>query len=256
MAQFGWLSPSPISAEYDLRRCAWSLIAPDIATAGRTVPLLLLGQAAAAGLRTRKARAAVTLIGIDDPIRRAHFLALGFGEVLPGAVTLDELAERTRRVAVALAALPRRRGHGLLQLDLLTREGYVGERRLALHPREFALLWRLAETPGEPVAADALLSEVWQLQFKPETNSLAVHVCRLRAKLAVAGLAQIIHTTPNGAYVLTAGPALVIAGAVDLAPIAPGAVPLRADNAGLDEYVRMVEPLAPGARKIAASEEA
>ena len=256
MAQFGWISAGPIPADYDLRRCAWDLIAADTATAGGTVPLLLLGQTVAAGLRTRTARAAVTLVGIDDPIRRAHFLALGFGEVLPSEVTLDELVERMRRVARALAALPRRRGHGLLQLDLLTREGYVGERRLALHPREFALLWRLAESPGEPVAADALLSEVWQLQFKPETNSLAVHVCRLRAKLAVAGLAQIIRTTPDGAYVLTADPAAVKPASANLALKVQGAVPLHADKTGLDEYVRMVEPLAPRARKIAASEEA
>ncbi len=255
MAQFGWLSAGPIPAEFDLRRCAWDLIAADIATSGRTIPLLLLDQTVAAGLRTRTARAAVTLVGIDDPIRRSHFLALGFGEVLPRDVTLDELAARMRRVTAALGALPRRRGHGLLQLDLLTREGHVGERRLALHPREFALLWRLAETPGEPVAADALLSEVWQLHFKPETNSLAVHVCRLRGKLAVAGLAQIIRTTPDGAYVLTAGQVPAERAPPELALMAPGAVPLPADQDGLDEYVRMVEPLARRGRKFAASEE-
>lgn len=237
MAQFGWLSAGPLPAEFDLRRRAWDLISTGPATADRTVPLLLADPAAAAALRTRSMRAAITLVGIDDPIRRAHFLALGFGEVLPRDVTLDELAVRMGRVAAALAALPRRRGHGRLQLDLLTREGYVGERRLALHPREFALLWRLAETPGEPVAPPALLSEVWQLHFRPETNSLAVHVCRLRAKLAVAGLPQIIRTTPDGAYVLTAAA---------LPATRLPAIPLDADHAGLDEHVRMVEPALPG----------
>lgn len=37
--------------------------------------------------------------------------------------------------------------------------------------------------------------------------------------------------------------------------MAPGAVSLPADQDGLDEYVRMVEPLDPRARKFAASEE-
>ena len=131
MAQFGWLSAGPISAGFDLRRCAWDLIAADIATSGRTIPLLLFDQTVAAGLRTRTARAAVTPVGIDEPIRRSHFLALGFGEVLPRDITLDELAALMGRVTAGLGALPRRSGHGLLQLDLLTREGHVGERRLA-----------------------------------------------------------------------------------------------------------------------------
>lgn len=249
MAQFGWLSAARIPAGYDLRHCGWDLIPADLATVGRAVPLLLADPDIAAGLRTRAVRSGIALIGVDDPIGRAHFLALGFGEVLPREVVLDELAARMRRVAAALAMLPRRRGHGRLQLDLLSREGYVGERRLALHPREFALLWRLAETPGEPVAAEALLSEVWQLHFRPETNSLAVHVCRLRAKLAVAGLPQIIRTTAEGAYVLTAGPA-----PPETEPKGPGAIPLLADRDGLDEYVRMVEPLPVGGRQLAPQE--
>ncbi len=95
-----------------------------------------------------------------------------------------------------------RRAHGPVVLDLLHREGWVGRHRLGLHPREFALLWRLAENPGVPVPPGILLSEVWHLAHRPETNSLAVHVCRLRAKLAGAGLADLLHTSPGG-YLLS-----------------------------------------------------
>jgi DNA-binding response OmpR family regulator len=211
MARFGWYGLEAIPAELDLRRCGWNLIAAEAVPAAGNgelpAPVLLTDVTAAMRMHTRTERAAMVLVGVDDGITRAHWLALGFGDVLPGGLALAELDQRIHRVAHALAALPRQRGHGQLRLDLLAREGHVGERRLVLHPREFALLWRLAEAPGEPVAPEALLSQVWQLNFRPETNSLAVHICRLRAKLAVAGLPQIIRTTPEGAYVLAAGPA-------------------------------------------------
>lgn len=182
MARFRWYGPEVIPAELDLRRRGWDLIpAPSAQAAGSgelPAPVLLNDVAAAMWIHSRTERAAMVLLGVDDGIARAHWLALGFGDVLPGGLALAELYQRIHRVAQALAALPRQRGHGQLRLDLLAREGHVGERRLGLHPREFALLWRLAEAPGEAVSPEALLSQVWQINFRPETNSLAVHVCR------------------------------------------------------------------------------
>ncbi len=147
-------------------------------------------------------RALTILIGIDDSAERADWLRQGFGEVLPARISLSELEMRASRVRMASEAEPRRRRHGTLELDLLLREGTVAGRRLGLHPREFSLLWRLAQTPGRAVAPQDLLSEVWQMSFRPETNSLAVHVCQLRAKLASAGLGGIVSTAPDGGYAL------------------------------------------------------
>lgn len=236
MEQFGWLSADAIPAEFDLREHGWRLEPVETPSDDPVFPVLLSDLSFALALRSRRARAGIALVGVAEPIERAHMLALGFGEVLAPSTSLAELAERLRRLTRALAAVPRRRQHGRLQLDLLVREGYVSDRRLGLHPREFALLWRLAETPGEPVSADGLLSEIWQLNFKPQTNSLAVHVCRLRAKLAVAGLAQIIRTAPSGSYVLAAG-------AVVTEPAGCAATALSGDVSGLDEHVRIVAPL-------------
>ena len=39
----------------------------------------------------------------------------------------------------------------------------------------------------------------------PETNSLEVHVSRLRAKLAVSHLEELVETDPRGGYRLAAG---------------------------------------------------
>jgi two-component system, OmpR family, response regulator len=94
--------------------------------------------------------------------------------------------------------LPRELAAGPLRLDLLARDAFSGRQALGLHPREFALLWRLAEARGAAVCGQDLLREGWRLSFRPETNSLAVHVSRLRAKLRLAGAGGLIETVPFG----------------------------------------------------------
>ena len=123
--------------------------------------------------------------------------------------------------------IPRFREAGDVTLDLFHRDGRVDDRWLALHPREFALLWRLSDEPGTPVSAEVLLRDVWRLSFRPETNSLAVHISRLRAKLRVAGLDGLIETLPDGAYRLAQ----------------PGALPLppASGKLALDGYLRLGE---------------
>lgn len=219
MRIFGWLGEGALPARYDLARIGWERVDLAVSPGQAGLPLLACGEALAARLTSRRERAPVLLIGANDPQRRAALLADGFGEALPAEITLDELDKRAMRVAAALDVLPRRRSHGGLNLDLLLREGWVAGRRLGLHPREFALVWRLAECPGEPVAPEALLTDVWNTSFRPETNSLAVHVCRLRAKLAAAGLSQIVRTTAKGWYVLAHEgfvPALPLAAGAEL----------------------------------------
>lgn len=225
MQLFGWLGGGDLPARYDLGRLGWHRVELAVTPGQAALPLLLTDRALAGLLTTRRERAPVALIGVEDPLERARLLAEGYGEVLPEAVALEELEKRVGRVAEALDALPRRRVHGRLVLDLLLREGWAGDRRLGLHPREFALLWRLAETPGEAVPPGALLSDVWQLNFRPETNSLAVHVCRLRAKLAAGGIAGVVRTTPGGSYVLAPDDGA-------------RAIPLTASTHGLDDHVR------------------
>jgi DNA-binding response OmpR family regulator len=199
--RFRWLRANPVPPWCDLRRFGWTLLAPDEGEPD-SCPVLLDDLRMAATITAPQARATTILLGIDDSEARADWLAQGFGETLPSQLALYELETRAMRVRQSIESMPRRRRHGPLDLDLLLRDGMVDGRRLGLHPREFSLLWRLAETPGRPVPPDELLAEVWQMSFRPETNSLAVHVCRLRAKLAAAGLGGIVSTTHDGCYAL------------------------------------------------------
>ena len=104
------------------------------------------------------------------------------------------------------ALIPRFREAGDITLDLLHRDGRVDDRWLGLHPREFELLWRLAQDPGKRLSKRQLLADVWRITFEPETNSLAVHVARIRAKLQPFGLERILVTHPDGGYYLDAPP--------------------------------------------------
>lgn len=103
--------------------------------------------------------------------------------------------------------IPRFREAGDVTLDLFHRDGRVEDSWLGLHPREFALIWQLAEHPGERMSRRRLLADVWRINFEPETNSVAVHVARVRAKLEFFGLARLIATHPDGGYFLDAPPA-------------------------------------------------
>ncbi|MEO9826414.1 MAG: winged helix-turn-helix domain-containing protein [Paracoccaceae bacterium] len=98
--------------------------------------------------------------------------------------------------------MPRLVAAGPLTLDLFHRDARVGKDWIGLHPREFALLWRLAEAPGSLIMRRQLLREVWRLHHEPETNTVEVHVARLRAKLAVHGLEGMIRTGFQGGYAL------------------------------------------------------
>jgi two-component system, OmpR family, response regulator len=91
---------------------------------------------------------------------------------------------------------------GDLTLDLFHRDGRIADNWLGLHPREFALVWRLAQQPGVRMTRRQLLAEVWRIHFDPETNSVAVHVARVRAKLEPFGMARLIATHRDGGYYL------------------------------------------------------
>jgi len=198
---FGWIAercePPP---RWDLRRIGWMLSAD---AAGGHVRLVdaRAGEAPVAD----GDRSLCLFVGVDCGRERARLLDAGCGDALSASVSLPELAQRARRVAAAGARLPRLRAAGPITLDLLHRDARADERWLALHPREFALLWRLAERPGEAVSRATLLREVWRIEFEPGTNSVEVHVSRVRTKLALAGIHGLVETEPLGGYRVSCG---------------------------------------------------
>ena len=207
MKTFGWVSAwRDPPARWDLRRLGWRLCC---GSAGRRSEcrhvLVVDARKLDPAVRRELADAdrpawRLLLIGVEDPAERARLLTMGCAEAMSSAIGLHELEARARRVDDMFGMLPRWRTIGAVTLDLFHRDARCGGRWLALHPREFGVLWRLADHPGERVSRKQLLTDVWRLSHEPETNSVEVHVSRLRAKLAEAGCKDVILTDPCGGY--------------------------------------------------------
>jgi two-component system, OmpR family, response regulator len=198
MAWFQWISLRPLPSAWDLRRCGWRQAVDAGEAKGGAVALLLDGRTAhlAPDELAIALRPLVLVLGLADSTARARWLQMGYADALPAELEIDELDQRAAR-AIASRSISSSRRIGRLRLDLLARDAQVEGSRLRLHPREFALLWRLAEVPGALVNRATLLRDVFELEFDPGTNRLAVHVCRLRKKLARAGFASLLATAPG-----------------------------------------------------------
>lgn len=203
---FRWLGSEKVPADFDLRAAGWTLDfggEPSSDCIGLMRASRLDADDWERLLAVRSdARRFVIVIGVATAAERAELLQVGFGEAVPDTVEPGEFEARACRLAELTRWLPRHRRLGDLELDLLAREAYGQGKSLNLNPREFALIWRLADTPGEPVSKQDLIQDVWRMGFVPETNSIAVHMSRLRRKLGFVGMSGIIATASAGGYCL------------------------------------------------------
>ncbi len=125
---------------------------------------------------------------------RAQLLSLGYGDAVGNDCCADEISARLHRLDDGRKNTVYQLTTGNLTLDAITRSARLPDAALALNPREFALLWELAVADGRPLAPDYLLKSVCNIGFDPGTNRIAVHICRLRAKLSAVGLKDAIKT--------------------------------------------------------------
>lgn len=109
------------------------------------------------------------------------WLAQGYAAVLSPHTAPTLLAARLAALVRGTPAPTLRIGE--LRIDTARRLATRAGRRLPLLPREYALLLHLARHADRTVTRVALREAVWGLDFDPGTNSIEVHVSRLRAKL-------------------------------------------------------------------------
>lgn len=129
---------------------------------------------------------------------RVEGLGLGADDYLPKPFDFSEMVARVqalgRRPGVPK---PEHLGYRDLTLDpeqgLATRAG----RRLALSPKEFAVLECLLVAEGVPVPAEELLKRVWDQATDPFTTTVKATINRLRAKL---GEPPMIETVRERGY--------------------------------------------------------
>jgi DNA-binding response OmpR family regulator len=83
---------------------------------------------------------------------------------------------------------------GDLSLDPSARRCLVRGEEVALRPKEFDLLARLASDAGRAVTREALMDDVWDRNWFGSTKTLDVHIAALRRRLADAAA----HLQPVG----------------------------------------------------------
>lgn len=129
---------------------------------------------------------------------RVDGLSLGADDYLPKPFAFAELVARVRALGRrSRAALPPALVHGDLRLDPANRLASRGGERLALSPKEFAVLEYLLGAAGRIVSAEELLERVWDENADPFTTTVKVTIRRLRTKL---GEPPVIETVSHGGY--------------------------------------------------------
>ncbi len=129
---------------------------------------------------------------------RVEGLGLGADDYLPKPFDFTELVARIRALARrSRPPLPPTLACGNLTLDSARRVAFRGQQRLALSPKEFALLEHLLVRAGEVVSAEELLESVWDEATDPFTTTVKTTIGRLRAKL---GEPPLIETMREAGY--------------------------------------------------------
>lgn len=141
--------------------------------------------------------------GVNDRIRG---LRTGGDDYVPKPFSFGELLARVqavmRRSSTSLGSDQGPLRVGDLELDPWKREVRRDGEVIALHAREFALLEFLMRHPGRVLSKTAILENVYDYNFDPQTNVVDVLVHRLRKKVDEGFEKKLIHTLRGMGYVL------------------------------------------------------
>lgn len=90
-----------------------------------------------------------------------------------------------------------------LEMDIVRHEVKLGDRRIQLRHREFALLQYLMMNSGKVLSRTSILENVWDRNSNILTNTVDVHISHLRKKLEKNSNKKYIYTIPCTGYLLS-----------------------------------------------------
>ena len=170
----------------------------DVVVLDRDLPLVH-GDQVCRMLLAERSETRVLMLTAASTIRdRVEGLGLGADDYLTKPFDFDELVARIRALARrSTPPLPPTLSHGDLSIDPARRAAARGQARLALSPKEFAVLEYLLAAEGRVVSAEELLERVWDEAANPFTTTVKTTIGRLRSKL---GDPPLIETVREGGY--------------------------------------------------------
>jgi two-component system, cell cycle response regulator CtrA len=156
--------------------------------------------------RMRAAGMMVPVLAFSDVVStrvRVQALDLGADDFLSGPCDMDELLARMR------AVVRRMLGHtnsslrfGNVEINMNSRDVRVNGTRLSLSRREYSVLELLFLRQGMILTKGTFLNHLYCGTEEPEMKTIDVIVCRLRKKLAAAGVPTLIDTVWGSGYIL------------------------------------------------------
>lgn len=145
----------------------------------------------------------IVLSALGSPDHRVAGLDHGADDYLAKPFSTDELLARLRAVMRRPAQIGETIVYvGLLRFNLTNRQAEMGGEPLDLTRRELLALEVLVRRAGRTVSRGALEEAVYGYDDEIASNSLDVHISRLRRKLAGTGVA--IHGIRGLGYLLKA----------------------------------------------------
>src|SRR6266851_5433483 len=133
---------------------------------------------------------------VEDDRRLARAVSAGLGQEGYTVRSVDS-ADRGLQ-------LVRQWNPDVVLLDLSEGTAVRGIRALGVTGIEFRILAALMRNRGRLVTYAQLAEAVWAQDAGPESNSLEVHVSRIRQKLEAGGERRLVHTVRGIGYRFTA----------------------------------------------------
>ncbi|MFZ0091465.1 MAG: response regulator transcription factor [Solirubrobacteraceae bacterium] len=137
----------------------------------------------------------VILSGRGTELDRIRGFERGCDDYLSKPFSYAELRGRIQALLRRSRARPRvgRVRVGTLVLDPVSRDVWVGDRRVALSKKEFGLVRTLASEPTRVFTREELLRDVWGYQSRGATRTLDSHASRLRKKLGGGSRGYVVN---------------------------------------------------------------
>lgn len=183
-------------AELNLKTEAYDLVILDIGLPG------IDGFEVLRRLRGGERYVPVLVLTARDAVEdRVHGLDLGADDYLVKPFALAEFEARVRALL--------RRGRagqksqltcGPLTIDTAAQRAWLSGEPLALTGREWAILQCLLIRSGQVLSKERIIQAVYNWEHETTPNAIEVHMSRLRAKLAPAGI--LIRTVRGFGYLL------------------------------------------------------
>jgi DNA-binding response OmpR family regulator len=163
------------------------------------------GMQVLAALKSKRARPRVLVLSARDHVQdRVDALNVGADDYLVKPFAFEELLARLLALARRSFAEPSPELRcGRLRVDSATRLVRVDDAALSLTPKEYALLELLVRRKGHVLSRATIFEQLYESDSTASDTVIEVLMSTLRAKLARAGLPELIETRRGFGYVVS-----------------------------------------------------